>query len=156
MPSYLIRPSSSERKTPPTNGGSSSTAPMSSSLSMISDLYDDFEDEQPSVVESGTKAATSDHGLDSLPPLRPKYETDEDDDEYTHAFFRSHSPHQSSSKGTKHGMSSNGSSHGGRSGGNGSPGASSSGSGISFSITNKKQVRTSSPAPLTTHSLPLF
>jgi hypothetical protein len=155
--------------TRPTNGSGSGTAapPSQSSLSMISDLYDDFEDELPAAAGGGgggggggTAAAigtgpgtggASDHDLDSLPPLRPKYATDEDDDEYTHAFFRS--SHQAS-KGTKSGMSSNGShgsGPGGRGGGTsgGSPSSSSStGSGISFSIMNKKQVWTPPLLPL--------
>lgn len=118
-----------------TNGTSSRS--IVSPLSLISDLYDDFEDHDPS--RSNIKEAIAE-GIASLPPLRSKFVTDDDDGDFSQVFLHSPSHHQSH-KSTKSNPNI---------GGNGTPSSSSSASasgGISFSIMNKKQVIQSFSSP---------
>jgi hypothetical protein len=131
LQSNLSKPSSSANQKKP--AAPAPFASLPSSLSLIADLYDDFEqDELPEIASAPSQSPpqrSSEEEFDSLTPLRSKFLSDDDgDDDFAHVFLRT-SPHQSNAVKTT-----NKSSHGANSSGNGSS------AGISFRIMNKKQV----------------
>lgn len=123
-------------RTPPTN-----QTQTKSSLSLISDLYDDFDDDDPpyssgcstprpiSVEDQlhfpGSQVELiKENDFDALPPLKPKFGSDDDED-FENVFLRSSQSHKSSTAKSSS-PSPNGASHG-------------PSSGISFSMAKKKQ-----------------
>lgn len=144
---------------PGATGNGNNKAQKFSPLSLISDLYDDFEDKidgslnipltvQNSIPPSSetvpittTPTEQNETTLNSLPPLKSKYLSDDEDDDYTHHFIRNSqlnkiSNIQSNKSNNINNINSNNSN-------NNSPtnsGNNNNNNGVSFSIMKKKQV----------------